>query len=65
MPITYDEASSVSRVGRSIKMEGPGGVEVKLTAKAALKTAGRLDEAALDVLIEGAETEPLKRGKSA
>ena len=55
MQKVYDEASDVSREGSSIKMEGPDHVTVKLTARAALKTAGRLDAAALDALIEEAD----------
>ncbi|MEG3168371.1 hypothetical protein U1737_09220 [Sphingomonas sp. LB3N6] len=54
MPKIYDDASNVSREGPSIKMEGPDHLAVNLTARAALRTAGRLNAAALDALIEEA-----------
>jgi hypothetical protein len=57
MSEVYDEASDVSQKDGAIKVVGPDGVDVKLTPKAALKIAGRLDEAALDALVDKADAD--------
>lgn len=55
MARTYNEPSIVVNEGGTVHLDGPDGVQVSLTPAAALKTAGRLEAAALDALIEGVQ----------
>jgi hypothetical protein len=50
-----DAAKHSSPVGTSVKIKGPDHTAVKLTAKAALIAASRLNEAVLGALIEEAK----------
>ncbi len=47
----YDEATVATSEGTSVSLDGPDGVAVSLTPEAALKTASRIDEAAIEALV--------------
>lgn len=51
MTKVYSTPSDVTSDGDQVHLDGPDGVAVSLTPDAALKTANRIDEAALDALI--------------
>jgi hypothetical protein len=53
MTKTYDEASEVASESGAVHVDGPDGVAVSFTPAAALKTASRLDTAAVDALMDG------------
>lgn len=41
-----------------VTIDGPDGVVISMTPEAALRTAGRLDNAALEALLERAQSDP-------
>ena len=49
-----DEASTVAAGDNAVHVLGPGDVDVSLTPRAALETARRLDEAAVESIINNA-----------
>jgi len=51
--IVYDEASDAEAEGRSVHVHGPADLEINLTPRAALETAKRIGDAAVEALIEG------------
>jgi hypothetical protein len=51
--VVYDEASDAEAEGRSVHVHGPSDLEINLTPRAALETAKRIGDAAIDALIEG------------
>ncbi|TPG05516.1 hypothetical protein [Sphingomonas oligophenolica] len=51
MTKVYDTPSNVSADDDQVHLDGPDGVAVSLTPEAALKTASRIDQAALEALI--------------
>ena len=50
----HDEPSEVEADGESVHLFGPSDVEVTMTPKAALETAKRLGDAAIDALLDKA-----------
>ncbi|MES3152677.1 hypothetical protein [Sphingomonas faeni] len=55
MPIPYSEPRNVFHEQGEVIIDGPDGTVIAMTPEAALRTAGRLDEAALDELIARAQ----------
>ena len=51
MAKVYDSPSDVSAIGEEVQLDGPDGVAVSLTPEAALKTASRIDDAAVEALL--------------
>lgn len=47
----FDEPSTAVAVGRAVHLHGPSDVDVTLSVKAALETATRISDAALDALL--------------
>lgn len=47
----YDEPTVATSEGTIVTLDGPDGVAVSLTPEAALKTASRIDEAAVEALL--------------
>lgn len=54
MPEPFDEPRDVFHENGEVVIGGPTGAVIAMTPEAALRTAGRLDEAALDELIDRA-----------
>jgi hypothetical protein len=50
--VVYDEASDAEAEGRTVHVHGPSDLEINLTPRAALETAKRIGEAAIDALID-------------
>jgi hypothetical protein len=51
----HDEASEADAEGRAVHVHGPSDVDVVLTPQAALETAKRISDAAVEVLLAGTE----------
>jgi carbamoylphosphate synthase large subunit len=60
----YSEPSKVEAQTDGIHVEGPDAVEVTLTPKAALETAKRLGNAAVDMLVGNPESPPKDDAKT-
>jgi hypothetical protein len=52
--VVYDEASDAEAEGRSVHVHGPSDLEINLTPRAALETAKRIGDAAIEALLERA-----------
>jgi hypothetical protein len=52
--VVYDEASDAEADGRAVHVHGPSDLEINLTPRAALETAKRIGDAAIEALIERA-----------
>ena len=52
MPKLHDEATKATSEGGGVTLDGPDGVAVSLTPEAALRSAARIDAAAVEALIE-------------
>jgi len=50
----HDQPSSVEAQTDGVHVDGPDGVAVTLTPRAALETAKRMSDAAVEILIENA-----------
>jgi hypothetical protein len=53
-PKVFDEPSNVEAEGAVIHVQGPSDADMSLTPKAALETANRLSEAAVEALMHRA-----------
>ncbi|RMB36212.1 hypothetical protein C8J47_1743 [Sphingomonas sp. PP-F2F-G114-C0414] len=58
----HDQPRDVFQEEGEVIIDGPGGAVIAMTPEAALRTAGRLDDAALEALIARARTsvEPMQ-----
>ena len=59
-PKVYNEPSDVEAEGTVVHVQGPSDADISLTPKAALETAQRLSDAAVEALLHEASSGPRK-----